>query len=139
MKLNSEAKVADVINSYPDAVRDKILCLRQLIIDTASETEEVNELEETLKWGDPSYLTKNGSTIRIAWRSSTPAQYGMYFNCKTTLIDTFKELYSDVFTFEGNRALIFGDEDDVATTELKQCIMLSLTYHHRKHLPMLGM
>ena len=31
--------------------------LRQLIFETAAATEVVGELEETLKWGEPSYLT----------------------------------------------------------------------------------
>ena len=39
-------------------MRKKLLHLRQIILDTASETEGVNELEETLKWGEPSYLTE---------------------------------------------------------------------------------
>ncbi len=46
--------------------------LRHLVLETASETEGVNKLEETLKWGEPSYLTKNGSTIRMDWKKSKP-------------------------------------------------------------------
>ena len=41
-----------------------MLRLRQIVLDTASETEGVDALEETLKWGEPSYLTRDGSTIR---------------------------------------------------------------------------
>ena len=35
----------------------------------------------------------------------------MYFNCKTTLVDDFKEIYSDTFRFGGNRSLIFYEDD----------------------------
>jgi hypothetical protein len=112
--------------------------LRQLILETALNAEDVNKLEETLKWGEPSYLTKNGSTIRIAWKKTTPNQYFMYFHCKTKLVDTFKELYSDIFIFEGNRAIIFNENNEIPIKELKHCISLSLTYHLRKHLPLLG-
>jgi len=42
----------------------------------------------------------------MAWKASKPNQYALYFHCKTTLVDTFKELYSDVLTFEGNRAIV---------------------------------
>lgn len=62
----------------------------------------------------------------------------MYFHCKTKLVDTFKELYQDVFKFEGNRAIIFNEADEIPIKELKHCIALSLTHHNRKHLPMLG-
>ena len=57
--------VTRVFDGYPDAMRVKMMRLRQLVLDTVSETEGVNSLEETLKWGEPSYLTKGGSTVRI--------------------------------------------------------------------------
>ena len=139
MKFISNGKVADVFNRYPDPVKNKILRLRQLIIDTASDIEGLNELEETLKWNEPSYLTKKGSTIRIAWKPSAPTSYAIYFNCKTSLIETFKEVYGTVFNYEGNRAIVFEHSSTIPTEQLKQCIVSSLTYHSKKHLPMLGM
>jgi hypothetical protein len=62
----------------------------------------------------------------------------MYFHCKTRLVDTFKVLYADSFHFEGNRAIIFNVDDKIPIEALKHCITLSLTYHHRKNLPLLG-
>jgi len=47
-----------VFNTYPNGIKKKLLLLRQLILDTASETEGVGDLEETLKWGQPS-LSQN--------------------------------------------------------------------------------
>ncbi|MCP3684922.1 MAG: DUF1801 domain-containing protein, partial [bacterium] len=110
---------------------------RQLVIDTASEIKGINVLEETLKWGEPSYLTKSGSTIRMDWKSTIPGQYAIYFNCNTLLVETFKELYIDKFMFEGNRAIVFKINDEIPVGELKHCISLALTYHKIKHLPML--
>ncbi len=134
--------VSEVFHAYPDAVGESLLFLRQLIFETASEI-GINDLEETLKWGEPSYLTKKGSTVRIAWRKSFPNEIGVFFNCKTTLVDTFKEVYRDQFKFEGNRAILFtitnnSNIDKIPVEELKHCIALSLTYHSIKHLPMLG-
>lgn len=131
-------EVEKVFNNYPQEIREKIMFLRQLIIDTAEETAAVKSLEETLKWGEPSYLTKGGSTIRIDWKKSKPDQYAMYFNCKTKLVDTFKERYKDEFKYEGNRAIVFHKNDTIPINELKHCILLSLTYHSIKNLPMLG-
>ena len=62
----------------------------------------------------------------------------MYFNCNTSLVDTFRELYGDVFMFEGNRAIVFGEADEIPVAELKHCISLALTYHRVKRLPLLG-
>lgn len=131
-------EVAKIFERYPEPFRTKLLNLRQLIFETASETEDVSSIEETLKWGEPSYLAKTGSTIRMDWKQSYPEQYAMYFHCKTKLVDTFKELYGDILKFEGNRAIIFYKDDKIPVAELKHCIFLSLTYHQRKHLPMLG-
>lgn len=131
-------EVAAVFARYPEAMRKNLMFLRQLVLDVASETEGVSKLEETLKWGEPSFVTKSGSTIRIDWKKVQPNQYALYFHCKTKLIDTFKEVYSDKFTFEGNRAIVFNAGDEIPIEELKHCIALALTYHSRKHLPMLG-
>lgn len=125
-------KVAAVFESYPPKTRKKLLVLRQLIFDTAAQTDGVGELEETLKWGQPSYLTtksKSGSTTRIDQVKSGEGQYAMYFHCQTTLIDTFKEMYRDEFRFEGNRSIIFDENDEIAVEELRHCISLALTYH----------
>ncbi|SFF26311.1 protein of unknown function (DU1801) [Paenibacillus algorifonticola] len=125
-------KVAAVFEHYPEHIQKKLLFLRQMILDTALEIDGIDPLEETLKWGEPSYVTKSGSTIRIDWKKSSPHQYAMYFNCNTMLVDTFKELFRDIFSYEGNRAIVFGDNDEIPVDELKQCISLSLTYHSRR-------
>lgn len=138
MDTIENAAVAEVFNNYPKHMREKLMFLRQLVLQTASETEDVETVEETLKWGEPSYVSKNGSTLRMGWKQANPHQYAMYFNCRTRLVDTFKELYRDQFKFAGNRAIIFDEDDEIPVNELKHCISLSLTYRRRKHLPMLG-
>lgn len=49
-------------------------------------TPGAGEIEETLKWGEPADMTKNGagSTIRLDWKPKHPDHYALYFNCKTT-------------------------------------------------------
>jgi hypothetical protein len=129
--------VAQKFNSYPDEIKPKMLFLRQLILETA-EMENIDRIEETLKWGEPSYLTKSGSTVRIDWKESTPRQYAMYFSCRTILVETFKEIYGDHFMFEGKRAIVFGVNETIPVEKLKHCISMSLKYHRIKHLPLLG-
>ena len=138
MKNFKNSDVAAIFDSYPEHIRTKMLFLRQLVFDAASETDEIGEIEETIKWGEPSYIAKGGSTVRMDWKSSEPKQYAMYFHCKTKLVDTFKELYRDTFNYKDNRAIIFNEEDEIPVEELKHCIVLSFTYQSRKKLPMLG-
>ena len=109
--------------------------LRQLIFDVAAKKKEVGELEETLKWGEPAYLTsqtKSGSLIRIDVKKSDPSKYAMYFHCQTNLVNSFKTLFPHTFSYEKNRAIIFDENDRVPANELRTCIAMALTYHLTK-------
>lgn len=122
--------VASVFESYPDDARLKLMRLRQLIFDTAEANEGVGELEETLRWGQPSYLTsksKSGSIIRIDRKNDT--EYSMYFHCQTDLVDRFQELYPNGFTYEGNRAITFRSKAALPEKKLEACIAMALRYH----------
>jgi hypothetical protein len=133
--INSE--VAAIFNSYPQHIKSKLLFLRQLILDVARSIEGIGEIEETLKWGEPSYLTtksKSGSTIRIAWKESQKEQYSIFFKCTANLVPAFKEKFPKNFIFGGNRSIDFNLNDHVPVKELKQCIALALTYHRNKKL-----
>ena len=138
MELIINPAVDQVFNNYPEEIRPKLIRLRQLILDTASEIDGINKLEETLKWGEPSYLVKKGSTIRMDWKKKKPDQYAMYFKCTSKLVETFKLIYGNEFKYEKNRAIIFDLNDEIPVSSLKHCISLALTYHRVKHLPMLG-
>ena len=136
LNLILNPKVAKVFENYPPTFPEKLRQLRQLII-TAAEEIGIPELEETLKWGQPSYLAKKGSTIRLGWKKSNN-HYAIYFKCTSKLVPTFKEIYGDLFKYEKNRAIEFELSDEVPVAALKQCIVMALQYHRVKHLPLLG-
>jgi len=131
--------VKEVFDRYPIPIRKKMINLRRLIIETANETREIAILEETLKWGEPSYMAKYGSTVRMDWKPKTPNQYAMYFKCTSQLVTTFQVVFGERFQYEGTRAIIFQMDDPVPETELKKCIAAALRYHKVKHLPLLGL
>lgn len=128
--------VAATFKSYPDPIRADLLALRELVIETANETAGVGKIEETLKWGQPSYITpqtKSGSTIRVApTAKDSDHDYAMYFICSTTLVESFREMFGDTFIYDGDRALLFKVGDDVPQNELRACIAMALTYHLNK-------
>jgi len=138
LKVKKDPETIKTFEQYPEKVQGKLYHLRTLIIETAKEMDSVGELEETLKWGEPSYLTKHGSTIRIDWKSRTPDQYAMYFKCTSKLVPTFKYLFGKLFTFEKNRAIVFNMVDKIPVKELKICIELALKYHLVKNEVNLG-
>ena len=135
MRTKPPLAVAATFAAYPPSMRKRVLALRELILDVAAQTPGVGALEETLKWGEPAYITavsKSGSTLRIAWKKSTPMQYAMYFNCQTTLVDSFKTMFPTAFKVDGNRALVFSEHDEVPVEALRICIAMALTYHSTK-------
>lgn len=56
----------------------------------------------------------------------------MYFQCQTTLVDTFKEMYRAQLEFGGSRSIVFHVKNDVPVEALSHCISLALTYHANK-------
>ncbi len=138
LKLITSPKVDAVFTNYPEYVRNKMQSLRELVIETAEETEGVHKLEETLKWGEPSFVTKDGSTLRMDWKEQTPDQYAMYFHCTSRLVDTFRLVFNHKFQYEGKRAIVFQLNQKIPKAELKECIKAALTYHKVKELITLG-
>lgn len=123
--------------SYPDHIKLVLMSIRSLIFEI-SETRELGEVKESLKWGEPSYSVINGSTIRFDWKAKYPEQYFIFFNCKTKLVDTFRELYSDTLKFQGNRAIVLNINEAQPIEQLSHCIEISLKYKLIKDLPFLG-
>ena len=138
MEIKTDPKVEKTFANYPVSVRRKMQKLRELVIETARETEGISRLEETLKWGEPSFITKNGSTLRIDWKEKTPEQIAMYFQCTSRLVDTFRLVFDHKFQYEGKRAILFPLDQKIPIEELKACIKASLIYHKVKHLETLG-
>lgn len=127
--------VADVFSGYPNEAAELLLVLRRMIFEVAAETDGVGTIEETLKWGEPAYLTtetKAGSTIRLGWKKSKPGQCAIYFNCQTTLVDELRAQFGDELSFEGNRAVVFKLGEPIAAKPVEMCIAAALTYHLRK-------
>ena len=133
-KETPDLQVAAVFSSYPKPIKARLLALRRLIFETARTTAGVGALEETLKWGQVSYLTiqsKSGSTIRIDRVKSDAGEYAVYFHCQTNLVETFRELYPEL-RFSGNRAILLNARDKLPAAALRHCVALALTYHRSK-------
>ncbi|MEM1198463.1 MAG: DUF1801 domain-containing protein [Pseudomonadota bacterium] len=131
----ADKSVEAVFEGYPELVREKLLSLRTLIFETARATDGVGPLDETLKWGQPSYLTpdtRSGSTIRIDQVRKRPDSYAVYFHCQSGLVPLFKELYKDELQFDGKRAILLNIDTALPEEPLRHCVALALTHHLRK-------
>ncbi len=123
--------------SYPEEVSDLAFQMKTLLYEVA-EAEGIKHIEESFKWGEPSFKAPDGSPIRMDWKEKTPENFYIFFVCSTKLIETFKELYRHTLVFEGNRAIVLKISDEQPTNILKHCISLALRYHKIKNLPLLG-
>lgn len=124
-----DPNVAAAFAAFPEPERAGLMRLRALIFETA-EALDVGALEETLKWGQPAYLTpetKAGTTIRLG-RPKTGG-FAVYAHCQTTVIPEFRSLFPDDFTYEGNRAIWLTAEDALPEEKLSMLISAALTYH----------
>jgi hypothetical protein len=133
--VKSNPDVAAKFNTYPTDIKAKLLSLRELILEVAANNDGVGELEETLKWGQISYLTNqtgSGSLIRLDQHGEAGNEFALYFHCQTTLVDTFREQFGLQLKFEGNRAIVFDTRQAVPVKALRQCIEMALTYHLAK-------
>lgn len=126
--------VAQVFEGYPTPLRTRALALRSLILETAASTEGVGEIEETLKWGEPAYLTsksKSGSTIRIGVKPDDQT-YALHFICHTKLVEKFRHWFPTELHFDGNRSILIRLGEEPSQDALATCIAAALTYHRDK-------
>ncbi len=137
--INTSPEFESKLSSYPKYIRPKMQYLRDLVLETAEEIPDIKELDETLKWGEPSFISKIGSTLRMDGKEKTANQYQLYFNCSSRLVETFKLIFGDLFEYEKNRAIIFRMDEDIPVVALKECIATILMYHNVKNNETLGL
>lgn len=126
-----DVDVAAAFDAFPQDARARLLRLRALILETAAAIEGVGPLEETLKWGEPAYLTSTsgtGTTVRLGWKSARPDRVALFVNCQTTLVDTYRTLHPEL-TYEGDRAISFAIDAPLPEDAVAHCVALALTYH----------
>lgn len=126
-----EQAVRQKFDSYPADIRPKMDYLRELVLKVAANTDGVGQIQETLKWGEPSYLTsqtKSGTTIRIDWKPKQPNQLGAYVHCSTSLIERSRTLFPEL-TYEGSRAILLSLDDEFPEDQLRIFFGMALRYH----------
>lgn len=129
------AEVAAAFAAFPERVRLRLLEVRALIFATAAGTSGVGPLTETLKWGEPAYLTLatgSGRTIRLGRPKSPQGTGAVLFNCRTTLVETFRAHFAQTLSYQGNRAILLDPSVPLPAEPLAICLAMALTYHRRR-------
>ena len=134
----NDPKVAEIFFSYPQKIREKLLFLRALVFKTTKETSGAGTLEETLKWGEPAYITvnpKSETTIRINQTRANPEKYALFVNCRTNLINRYKQKFENQLIYDGSRGLMLHVDEKLPADKIKYCITLALIYFMNDIIP----
>ncbi|WP_417834380.1 DUF1801 domain-containing protein [Thalassospira xiamenensis] len=88
---------------YPDDARSALMTIRGWIFELAANI-PIGMITETLKWGEPAWVTPSGSgtTIRADWKPKAPDRIAIYVNCQTDLIDRVRSHFDGVLECQGN-------------------------------------
>lgn len=123
----SAASVAEVVATWPALARTQFQEWCDFIRDHAKA--DGVPLEETLKWGTPSFVPprKSGTTIRINWSEKSPDQMGLYVHCGTSIITELRALYPA--QYDGSRGLIWALDSAAPRQAAEHLISRALHYH----------
>lgn len=121
--------VGQVIAGYQPPVRQGVLRLRDLIFDVAGDIPQAHPLQETLRWGQPAYLTppRVGSTLRLGPHKD--AVFALFAHCQTTIIASYAQAFPGWDRIDGNRAVLFDRPEQIEPERLSHLIHHALTYH----------
>ena len=131
-----EPAVQRAFDAVPPQARAGMLALRQLIFEVAAGRPEIGPLLETLRWGEPAYLTpvtRSGSTLRLG--APRLGGFALYCNCRTSLIADFRALAGPSARCDGNRAVLFRDIAEIDRDLIGLLIARALTWHRRPKAP----
>jgi hypothetical protein len=125
-----------VVGFYPEAAQKKFHEIRHAIYTIAQSKPKIGPITETLKWGEPAYLTefsKSGSTIQIDWKQNEPDLIGIYLNSQTSMVETMRLNHPGAFSYRGNRCIQSRLDVQLPMPALKFCLYMALTYHSSKN------
>ena len=124
-----------ILNTYPDNARQVFMQVRQIMHQITAENPKIGPLSEVLKWGEPAFVTeasKSGSTIRMVWDPEAPEKMGLFFNCKTTLVENMRHIYRDKFEYEDNRGVFFALNEKIPVNAIAHICEMAMAYHLKK-------
>lgn len=124
-----DARLAAAFTAFPDQIRTLLLDVRTLIFDIAAETSGVGAIAESLKWGQPSYTTRDTKT-------ATPIRLGVtgdgkpavFAHCQSGVIAHVAPLAPPEFEIDGTRALHLPHDVAADHPLIVETIRTALTY-----------
>tara|TARA_R110002094_G_scaffold23868_14_gene36157 strand:- start:1518 stop:1952 length:435 start_codon:yes stop_codon:yes gene_type:complete len=131
---NAPSPLLSRISRWSEPAQQKLWHCRAMFHEIA-EKAGVGALDETLKWGQPSWRPtkpRTGSTLRMDWNPKFPDRLSLFVDCKTDLAARMQTLYPDLPENDGQRHLaidLYAPLPEQAITHLAD---MTFTYHRTK-------
>ena len=105
------ATFSDKFQSWPAPVAQTALAIRTHLMQAAQDL-DIQNLEESLKWGEPAWRPrKGGTTLRLSWKPGSD-EIGLFVDCKTDLNARMMSDYPDAFRYHPPRAMYHSVADE---------------------------
>ncbi len=124
-----DEKIKAAFLNFDRAARSSLLAARHLILSMTDKLDRVSSIEESLKWGQPSYapVPKTGTPIRLGvTKTGAPT---MFVHCQTTLVSDLEADNAHGLKTIDNRAVLLPSGDLADHPGLLNFVRLAFTYH----------
>lgn len=124
-----DEKIRAAFSEFDPVIEETLLAARRLILSTAGDLDAVSSIEESLKWGQPSYASvpKTGTPIRLGVSKSGAAT--MFVHCQTTLVSDLEADNAHGLKTIDNRAVVLPSGDFADHPGVLSFVRSALTYH----------
>lgn len=113
--------VKAAFDALPAAPRAVLLHVREMIV-----TRDI-AVEEALRWGQPAYLTKKGTTIRLGvTKAGHPS---VFTHCQSSVMSDVQAVAAEGVIWDGNRGVSWPVDAPFPEPILQLLINRALTYH----------
>lgn len=84
-------------------------------------------LEESVKWGQPSFKAPSGTPVRIGLPKS--GGFGLFVSCSSTVIADYAAMFEG--RFDGNRGVLFESVAEAEGQPLEMLLTRAFRYHEK--------
>jgi hypothetical protein len=120
-----------LIETWSDPAQSALLSCRSLFHTIATRV-DIGPLDETLKWGQPSWRPikpRTGSTLRLNWSPKSPTELAIFVDCKTDLAARMQTLYPHLPANDGGRRMAIDLNSPLPETALSHLAEMTFSYH----------
>lgn len=122
--------VQAVYDACPPPVRHGLHQLRGLILAQADLMPQIGPVTESLRWGQPAFLTlDSGAACSLRIGPVKGQGFGLFVHCQTGLIAAFAAGAGVGLRFGGTRAVLFDPSDRIDPAQISVLIGQALGYH----------